>query len=76
MEGVEALQKQCADLVMLAVDDERYLNAPSQAFGEIVVSVYSVEAFIQGQKEMKQKVESDQYKMHERSKKGLAHCVR
>ncbi|KAF6759013.1 hypothetical protein DFP72DRAFT_1064507 [Ephemerocybe angulata] len=57
-------------------DDELYLGATTKQFGEITVVVASVQGYTLAAGPGTSTVFPEDYRVHERTKKGLAHCVR
>ncbi|RXW18284.1 hypothetical protein EST38_g7563 [Candolleomyces aberdarensis] len=61
-------------------DDDGLLHQASEQFGEIRVTVSSVKAFVQSpildSTSLSKYNRNDKFIAHERSKKGLAHCVK
>ncbi|KAF6759039.1 hypothetical protein DFP72DRAFT_1064536 [Ephemerocybe angulata] len=57
-------------------DDELYLGVTTKRFGEITVVVASVQDFTLAAGPWTSTMFPEDYRVHERTKKGLTHCVR
>ncbi|TEB33411.1 hypothetical protein FA13DRAFT_1812610 [Coprinellus micaceus] len=58
-------------------DDDTFLHAPAKQFGEITVTFNSVQAYVETTTDaVKGSTWKDYYRAHERSKKGVSHCVK
>ncbi|KAF5342591.1 hypothetical protein D9611_002000 [Ephemerocybe angulata] len=59
-------------------DDETYLGAATKEFGEIKVAVNSVQRYVAHHEPYgaASSAIKEDYRVHERAKKGLAHCVK
>ncbi|KAF5342136.1 hypothetical protein D9611_002038 [Ephemerocybe angulata] len=59
-------------------DDDSYLLRTTKQFGEIAIEVYSFEGLhvTPDQDLQRMPTVSDEYRAHERAKKGLSHCVK